>query len=210
MTYPDGREINYDYGTADAIDDIMSRLASIKDDDDSTVLASYRYLGAGRIVTEDYEEIQVNLDYAGDTNTFSALDRFGRVTDQVWNDYQPDPDVPLDAFSYGYDRVGNRVWKENVGAAEIPATPVHLDELYDYDLVNQLSGVERGNLVDGRTGRKSTERRRLRRIGTSTPWVTGARSTTTGRRRRGRWMRRTRSRKSTALPTTSTTTRPGI
>ena len=84
MTYPDGREINYDYGTADAIDDIMSRLASIKDDDDSTVLASYRYLGAGRIVTEDYEEIQVNLDYAGDTNTFSALDRFGRVTDQVW------------------------------------------------------------------------------------------------------------------------------
>ena len=105
-------------------------------------------------MTEDYEEIQVNLDYAGDTNTFSALDRFGRVTDQVWNDYQPDPDVPLDAFSYGYDRVGNRVWKENVGAAEIPATPVHLDELYDYDLVNQLSGVERGNLVDGQDGKE--------------------------------------------------------
>ena len=27
VTYPDGREINYDYGTTGAIDDIMSRLA---------------------------------------------------------------------------------------------------------------------------------------------------------------------------------------
>ena len=90
VTYPDGREVNYNYGTEDAIDDIMSRLASIEDDDDSTVLASYEYLGAGRIVTEDYEEIQVNLDYAGDTNTFSALDRFGRVTNQIWNDLRRD------------------------------------------------------------------------------------------------------------------------
>jgi hypothetical protein len=82
VTYRDAREINYDYGTAGAIDDIMSRLASIKDDDDSTVLASYKYLGANRIVTEDYEEIEVNLDYNSDGN-LGGLDRFGRVADQV-------------------------------------------------------------------------------------------------------------------------------
>ena len=139
VTYSDGREINYDYGTADAIDDIMSRLASIKDDDDSTVLASYRYLGAGRIVTEDYEEIQVNLDYAGDTNTFSALDRFGRVVDQVWNDYGATPDVVLDEYTYTYDRVGNRESRDN----ELK-TDGSLDESYDYDDLYRLIDFDRG------------------------------------------------------------------
>ena len=135
VTYPDGREINYDYGTADAIDDIMSRLASIKDDDDSTVLASYRYLGAGRIVTEDYEEIQVNLDYAGETNTFSALDRFGRVTDQVWNDYGAT--AVRDRYTYTYDRVGNRTSRDNELDSDF-------DEDYIYDDLYRLTDFDRG------------------------------------------------------------------
>ena len=33
----------------------MSRLASIKDNDGSTVLASYKYLGAGTVVEEDQD-----------------------------------------------------------------------------------------------------------------------------------------------------------
>ena len=141
MTHPDGWEINHDYGTTGAIDDVMSRLASIKDDDDSTVLASYRYLGAGRIVTEDYEEIQVNLDYAGDTNTFSALDRFGRVTDQVWNDYGEDPDVVRDRYTYTYDRVGNRMSRDNELDSDF-------DEDYTYDSLNRLTDFDRGDGFD--------------------------------------------------------------
>ena len=137
VTYVRDREINYDYGTADAMDDIMSRLASIKDDDDSTVLASYRYLGAGRIVTEDYEEIQVNLDYAGDTNAFSALDRFGRVTDQVWNDYGAT--AVRDEYTYTYNRVGNRMSRDN----ELK-TDGSLDETYDYDDLYRLIDFDRG------------------------------------------------------------------
>ena len=175
----------------DAIDDIMSRLASIKDDDDSTVLASYRYLGAGRIVTEDYEEIQVNLDYAGDTNTFSALDRFGRVTDQVWNDYGATPDVVLDEYTYTYDRVGNRESRDN----ELK-TDGSLDESYDYDDLYRLIDFDRG------TG--------SRRIGTFwTRWVTGRTLMTTGRRRRARLMRRTRLKVSPAAGSRRSTTLPG-
>ena len=130
--YPNGREVNYDYGTTGAIDDIMSRLASIKDDDGSTVLASYKYLGGGTIVTEDYEVPDVRLDYTGTDNSYSGFDRFARVVDQLWRDYGSNPDQDADRFKYGHDRAGNRLWKENDVAANL-GTPVHLDELYDYD-----------------------------------------------------------------------------
>ncbi len=56
VVYPDGnRTVDYDYGTTGAIDDIMSRLASIGDGTD--YYASYKYLGAGRIVEEDFTEV---------------------------------------------------------------------------------------------------------------------------------------------------------
>jgi RHS repeat-associated protein len=41
--------------------------------------------------------------------------------------------------------VGNRLWKENVVSGNL-GTPVHLDELYAYDGVNQLTSARRGNL----------------------------------------------------------------
>ncbi|HYW78279.1 MAG TPA: hypothetical protein VE890_01840, partial [Thermoguttaceae bacterium] len=157
VTYPNGREVNYDYGTAGAIDDIMSRLSSIYDDADDDgaidagedVYAAYDYLGANRIVTEDYAEAEVKLDYYGTNNDFAALDRFGRVVDQLWRDYGNSKDA--DRFLYGYDRVGNRVWKENARAAA-ESTPIHLDELYAYDNLNQLATVDRGNLNSAHDG----------------------------------------------------------
>ena len=42
VTYPAGQAIEYGYGTAGAIDDIMSRLATIGDGNDT--YASYKYL----------------------------------------------------------------------------------------------------------------------------------------------------------------------
>jgi hypothetical protein len=112
----------------------MSRLSAIYDDADDDgvvdatedVYASYKYLGANRIVTEDYEEIEVDLDYTGTNNDFSKLDRFGRVADQVWNDYGATPDVVLDRYTYTYDRVGNRMSRDN----ELHAA---FDEDYTYD-----------------------------------------------------------------------------
>jgi len=102
VAYPDGRQVQYGYGTTQAIDDIMSRLATIGDA--NSTYAAYKYLGAGRIVTEDYEDIEVSLDCAADD--FAALERFGRILEQVWTDYGADPDVVLDHYSYTYDRVG--------------------------------------------------------------------------------------------------------
>jgi hypothetical protein len=44
------------------LDDIMSRIATIGDG--TNTQASYKYLGAGRIVEEDYEQIDVKLHYS--------------------------------------------------------------------------------------------------------------------------------------------------
>ena len=68
----------------------MSRLSGIFDDINNDrgfdagedVYASYKYLGTGKIVTEDYDKIDVKLDYAA--NSLAGFDRFGRVLDQLW------------------------------------------------------------------------------------------------------------------------------
>ena len=137
VTYPGGREVQYGYGAAQATDDIMSRLATIGDGTDT--YASYQYFGAGRIVVEDYEDIEVKLDYAADD--FAALDRFGQVLDQVWTDYGADPDVTLDEYTYTYDRAGNRTSRDN----ELHSA---FDEDYTHDGLDRLTSSERADDYD--------------------------------------------------------------
>ncbi len=140
VVYPDGnRTVDYDYGTTQAIDDIMSRLASTGDGTDN--YASYKYLGAGRIVEEDYEDIEVKLSYLDGSGNITGLDRFGRVTDQIWTDYGADPDVVLDRYTYTYDRAGNRTSRDN----ELHSA---FDEDYTYDGLNRLTDNDRADAFD--------------------------------------------------------------
>ena len=46
MTYPNGRDLTFDYGVADGMNDACSRIESILDYSDSLNLATYQYLGA--------------------------------------------------------------------------------------------------------------------------------------------------------------------
>ena len=73
VIYPNGRDVQYNYnlGAQAAIDQIMSRLSSISDSGSATD-AAYTYLGAGTIVTEDYVEAGVKLDYAMITSPAST------------------------------------------------------------------------------------------------------------------------------------------
>ncbi|MGI6417985.1 MAG: RHS repeat-associated core domain-containing protein [Thermoguttaceae bacterium] len=137
VTYPNSRQVQYGYGTTGAIDDIMSRLASIGDG--TNTYAAYKYLGAGRIVTEDYEDVEVKLDYT--PNDFAAFDRFGRILDQIWTDYGADPDVVLDHYSYTYDRAGNRTSRDN----EMHSA---FDEDYTYDRLDRLTAADRADNFD--------------------------------------------------------------
>ena len=118
-------------------------MVAIKIGDGTDTHATYQYRGTGTVVVEDYDEPEVMLDYRGTSHSYGGFDRFGRVVDQLWRDYGNSQDA--DRFLYGYDRAGNRTWRENDVAANL-ATPVHLDELYEYDDLYQLIASDRGNL----------------------------------------------------------------
>jgi RHS repeat-associated protein len=117
----------------------MSRLSSIYDDANSNnvidanedVYVSYKYLGRGTIVEEDYVESQTKLTYLDVSGNVTGLDRFGRVVDQVWKDYDSTPDT-IDEYTYTYDRAGNRLTKTNVKNNA-------LNETYTYDGLDRLS-----------------------------------------------------------------------
>ncbi|MES2790054.1 MAG: RHS repeat-associated core domain-containing protein [Planctomycetota bacterium] len=149
LIYPDGRELNYDFGEVDGIDDAASRVASLIDDDGTTYLVDYAYLGDRTFVVTDYSEPETRYTLVGtaggdDPDTgdiYRGLDRFGRIKDSYWYDYGDSSDA--DRIKYGYDRVGNRLWRENVVAN---ANGAAFDELYHYDQVHRLEHMDRGTL----------------------------------------------------------------
>ena len=107
VIYPNGRDVQYGYGTTGAVDDIMSRLATISDSNGR--YAAYKYLGAGhRSSSEDYVEASVEAHYLDSATTVTGLDRFGRVVDQLWDVLRRRPSAMLDEYTYTYDRAGNR------------------------------------------------------------------------------------------------------
>ena len=82
---------------------------------------------------------------------YTGLDRFGRVVDQRWMKESSGAD--LERVEYGFDRVSNRVWRDNPVADALSAKQ---DEFYTYDGLNQLLTLQRGTLNSGRTGISGT------------------------------------------------------
>ena len=149
MTYPDGRELNYDYGSSGSTDDALSRAASLIDNDGTTHLVDYSYLGAGSFTETDYPAIDVKHTLIGtaggnDPDTgdiYRGLDRFGRVKDCYWYDYGSSTDVLR--IKHGYDQAGNRLYREEADTS-------YLDQLYAYDDVNRLTQSQEGTLGAGK------------------------------------------------------------
>ncbi|MEQ9410365.1 MAG: RHS repeat-associated core domain-containing protein [Fuerstiella sp.] len=155
ITYPDGREISFEYDSSGSMPDALSRIASIVDDDgSSTHLADYSYLGLRTFVETDYTEPEVKYTLVGtaggnDSDTgdiYHGIDRFGRIDDSYWYDYGSSADV--DRIKYGYSRSGNRLWRENVVARSLGK---YFDEKYVYDAIQRLQDMERGELNGSHT-----------------------------------------------------------
>ena len=89
----------------------------------------------------NYPEPQIRYDLATGTgdDPYSGLDRFDRVVDLLWRNYGTSTDAVR--IQHGYDRAGNRLWREDPVAA---ANSVNLDELYVYDGMYQLVHRDRG------------------------------------------------------------------
>ncbi len=78
---------------------------------------------------------------AGDQ--YTGLDRFGRVVDQRWLTVAGD--FVRDRYGYGYDRDGNRIYRENLVDSAF-------SELYSYDGLNRLTDMQRGTLNGTKDG----------------------------------------------------------
>ncbi len=161
LTYPDGRLVVYTYGTSGSLNDTISRLGAVTNS--ATTFEGYDYVGHGTPVRRWHQqggsENIFSLTYikqAGEPNgdagdPYTGLDRFGRVVDQRWLE-DTIPGNPHVRFKYGYDRNGNRLYRENLSGS----TPNHaFDELYHangasagYDNFNQLTAFRRGVLSD--------------------------------------------------------------
>lgn len=150
VTYPNGRVLTYGYGTTNGIDDAVSRVSSLVDDDVSaTHLADYSFVGMGAYVVVDYTEPDVKytlVDLSGtnDPDTgdiYSGWDRFGRVKDCRWYDDGNSTDTVR--LKYGYDRASDRLWRADLVAQSLGKD---FDELYSYDGLHRLKDMQRGLL----------------------------------------------------------------
>ncbi len=150
LTYPSNRETNYGYGSSGSMNDKLNRIASLIDDDGSTHLADYKYLGLGGIVHVDYTEPKVKMDLWGETaGSYSGLDQFGRVVGMPWIGYGSSSPVDLVRIQHGYDPDSNRLWRANPVALSLSSEQ---DQLYSYDGINRLSDMKRGTLDGTKTG----------------------------------------------------------
>ena len=153
VTYPNGRNLNYSYGTAGGNEDAASRVASLIDNDGSTHLVDYSYLGLSNTVLATSPQASLQYTLVGtaggiDPDTgdiYRGYDRFTRVKDLIW--YNTATAQNLAEIQHGYDRVGNRVYR----ADPVDAADQH-DELYAYDGIHRLNDLIRGSLNAGKTG----------------------------------------------------------
>ena len=153
MTYPDGRVLIYNYGAGSSMADALSRIAALIDDNGTTHLADYSYLGLGSFVEVDYTEPDIKYTLIGtaggnDPDTgdiYRGMDRFSRIKDLLWYNYTSATDV--ERVKHGYDRASNRTYRLN----PVDANREH-DEYYWYDRVHRLGEMERGTLNSGNTG----------------------------------------------------------
>jgi RHS repeat-associated protein len=85
---------------------------------------------------------------AGDP--YTGLNRFGHVVDQRW--VKTSDGSHTDRFQYGYDRDGNRSYRDNL-------VNTAFGEVYAYDGLNQLTSFQRGTLNGSKTGITGTPSR---------------------------------------------------
>jgi RHS repeat-associated protein len=149
VTYPgpsSRRVVYYNYPTS-GVGAALSRLSNIAPISGSH-FADYTYLGAGTMVDANYPAVANTpaLTYGTRVNSYSGLDRFGRVVDQKWQNQTGG--AVKDQFKYGYDRTSNRLYRTNELNHD-------LDELYHangpsgaYDGLDRLTDFRRGVLSD--------------------------------------------------------------
>ncbi|MEZ5303491.1 MAG: hypothetical protein R3F11_23040 [Verrucomicrobiales bacterium] len=135
-------------------DDLIGRVASLAVSGEGANLAEYLYMGVASRVQTYYPTPDARMRLfgsAGSGDPYTSLDRFGRLTEVLWEDASAS--ARSTKFDYGYDRASNRTWRENLVLTSGE------DEHYGYDGLYQVSGRQRGDLDAGKTGMAGTPER---------------------------------------------------
>ncbi|OAI41010.1 hypothetical protein AYO40_00590 [Planctomycetaceae bacterium SCGC AG-212-D15] len=165
LIYPNGRVLNYSYGVSGGMNDVLSRIGSLIDNDGATHLADYTYLGLGTIVQTysqqpGLQSTLISLPGSNDPVTgdiYSGLDLFARVKDLIWTSNGGSSSSSsssssgsaniVERIQHGYDRASNRLWR-----GELADQARQHDEVYTYDGIHRLKRMDRGTLNGGKTG----------------------------------------------------------
>ena len=147
ITYPSGYVLTSNYSSG--LNSTISRFSSLSDL--TGTLENYSFLGLGAVVIRSHPQQALDLTYVKQTgestgdagDQYTGLDRFGRVVDQRWINTMTS--AATDRFQYGYDRDGNRLYRDNLVNAAF-------GEFYAYDGLNQLASFDRGTLNSTKTG----------------------------------------------------------
>jgi RHS repeat-associated protein len=161
MTYSNGRVLDYLYDDTHA--DKLSRVRTLRWD--GVDVCRYAYLGLNSFVTVQYPEpgIEYNLATGAGANRYAGLDRYGRITELLWqrtdvssssssSSSGSGPGNALVHLKYGYDRASNRTYRKDIVAKSYGKD---FDELYEYDGLHRLKKFHRGRLVDNNTAIES-------------------------------------------------------
>ncbi len=157
MTYPNGRVLNYTYGTG--LDDSVSRVTTLSEGagTNALTLEAYSYLGVSTVVKASHPQPGVDLTYikqgseangaAGDQ--YAGLDTFGRVRDQRYLNTGSGTNLTAtDRFQYAYDRDSNPLYKNNLLSSTNSELYHTNGATAGYDLLNRLTDFRRGTLSD--------------------------------------------------------------
>jgi YD repeat-containing protein len=135
LTYPNGRVVSYRY-------DALDRIASVSGPGSAKPLATYSYIGHGRLLERDYPINGTKLTYVNDAGTVdTGYDGLGRP---VQSRVTGPGGILITGYRYTFDRVGNPHSKTALQAPDV-------SELYKYDSANRLLDFNRGVLNPSRT-----------------------------------------------------------
>jgi RHS repeat-associated protein len=143
MRYPGGTEVAFSYGSSASFADRLSRVAAVLDGSSNT-LAAYADLGLGTLVTEDFADPEVRLNYAGSSaGSYPGFDRLDRVQRQLWRAYTGGG-ADRELLEYGFDRDSNPLYRLN-------QIDTDQSELYALDGLDRLVSFKRGELSNNNT-----------------------------------------------------------
>jgi YD repeat-containing protein len=151
LIYPNGRQLDSQYGTANSIDDHLNRPSALQVNGETDPLVTYTYAGLAWQVVVGLPQPEIELNYkrqsgepvsdAGDI--YFGYDRFGRTIDLRWYRSPLAPqEEALVHLQYGFDPNSRRTWRADL----VAPSAAQQDRHYRYDTLSQVVAEDRGDL----------------------------------------------------------------